>query len=370
MHIQESLEVGGLENGVVNVANNLDKGLFRTTICCINRLGNLAERIENPNVSCLTLDEGEGKKPMLPLTLSRLMNQKEVHIVHTHNFYSGIYGILAATCRLRRIGVIHGEHGMTQYRRTRRLSVAKHLYRLADRVVTMSKEQELFFRNLGIPDRKVVTILNGVDLKKFEPGRDVVKKKRELGMERAKIIVGCAGRLSAEKGQRYLIEALGLLNREAPETHLLLAGDGPARDELLALSNQLGLSEQIHFVGSRNDMHEIYPLFDVFCLPSLTEGLSNVLLEAMASRAPIVATAVGGNRELLRHGETALLVPSGSEKSLAEAITMLIADAGLRTELARKARMYVEDKFSLTRMVADYSNLYLELWSSLNKTVQ
>ena len=291
------------------------------------------------------------------------MQERNVDIVHTHNFYAGFYGISAARLRGRTIRIVHGEHGMAQYKRKRRLLIGRVIYPLAHKIVTMSKDQELFFKRLGIPGDKLVTILNGVDLSRFNGVIDREEKKTELGLSGANAIIGCVGRLSEEKGHQYLIRAIKHVNQKIPGVHLVLVGDGAARTALGELTRELDMERLIHFFGNRDDVNEIYPVLDLFCLPSLTEGLANALLEAMACRLPIVATSVGGNKELLTQMKNGVMVPSGSATSLAEAITMVLSDGGLRTSLAETGRRFVEEKFSLKRMVDDYANLYLELRS-------
>jgi len=369
MHIQESLEVGGLENGVVNVVNNLEEESFRSTICCLKRIGSLADRICNPQVSCFCLKQKEGKRIFLPLILRKIIREQRVDIVHTHNFYGGLYGIIAAKIAGGNIKIVHGEHGSLQRENRRRIFLSMIIYSLSDKVVAMSRHQETFLNAIGISSKKTLTIQNGVDLKKFNiwPISIIQKKKRELNLVNAKTVIGCIGRLSQEKGHQYLIDAMNTVCSIIPETHLVLVGDGPLSKRLKEHVSALNLTLNIHFLGNRKDVNEIYPIFDIFALPSLSEGLSNVILEAMACHIPIIATDIRGNREILVHNETAILVPPALPSSLSEAILMLLEDPEKKDKLARAGREFVEKHFSLLRMVDNYAEMYRQLVSSTRK---
>jgi sugar transferase (PEP-CTERM/EpsH1 system associated) len=369
LHIQESLEVGGLENGVVNVANGLDPDLFRSTICCLNRLGPLAERLTNPEASCFSLDQREGKRILLPLRLGALIRRLDVDVVHTHNFYSGLYGIPAARLAGRGVRVVHGEHGMFQHEPRRRQLLGRVAYPFADRVIAVARDQEAILRDLGVPAEKLLTIFNGVDLDRFQPSEEALAHRHEVGCADAKAVIGCVGRLSEEKGHRYLIEAFQGISRAWAGVHLVIVGDGPLRKDLERYASGLACADRVHFTGRRQDVHEIYPMFDVFVLPSLSEGLPNAVLEAMACGRPVVATDVGGTREIL-DTRTALMVPPGSAARLADAIVRLLEDSVLRRQLGEALRVHVEEHWSLKRMVEDYSRVYSELASSRRRALE
>jgi glycosyltransferase involved in cell wall biosynthesis len=367
MHVQESLEIGGLENGVINVSNGLDQSSFKTTICCLNRLGPLTGRIRNPNVSYFTLDQGEGKALHVPLTLRRIFRESSVDIVHTHDFYSGIYGIIGGRLAGGRVHVVHGEHGMILKDSRRRHIFGGLVYRLAHKHILVSRDLEVFMNRLGITPSKTVTILNGVDLDKFSSKRnlhDLKNKKKELGLPGTARLIGCIGTFSEKKGHRYLISAMKRIYDLMTDVHLVMIGDGPLGNNLRNQALELGLLERVHFIESRDDLDEVYPIFDIFAFPSLWgEGIANVLLEAMASGVPIVATNIRGNNELLRDDETALLASPESEEALSHNVMSLLSDSERSLRLSQAARRYVEQHFSLERMVNQYADIYRDLVS-------
>lgn len=357
LHVQESLEPGGLENGVVNLANGLEPGRFRTTICCLKRVGELAGRISNPQVAIVDLGQGPGKRPGLWFSLRTLIRDLEVDVVHTHNFYSGFYGVPAAFWSGRPVAIVHGEHGMLQHEPKRRLLLARLIYSLADTVLSVARDQERILRQLGIPAAKVRTILNGVDLGRFTAAAGEVPDEPLPAWAGRGAVIGAVGRLSPEKGHRNLLNAFALLAATRPEARLVLVGDGPARGELERLAHQKGMSDRVHFLGMRTDVERIYPLFNVFVLPSLSEGMPNALLEAMSAGLPIVATAVGEVADVVGE-DAAVLVAPGSVQELVDAIAELLDRGERAAALGSAARRCVEKRFSLAAMIGHYEELY------------
>jgi sugar transferase (PEP-CTERM/EpsH1 system associated) len=362
VHVQESLEVGGLENGVVNISNGLDQERFRTTICCLNRLGPLSLRLDNPQVRFLCLDERDGKRPGLFFRLQRLFSDIRPDIVHTHNYYSGFYGIVGARLS-RRPRIVHGEHGNPLVASMVQRAVVRHVYPMAHCVLTVSQELGRVLVRAGVPEGKIKCILNGVDTRKFGPAKADVRgpKRHALGIEESHVLFGYVGRISAEKGVDRLLQAFARVNRSYRHTRLAIVGDGPMLGTLKSLSESMGIGEAVSFLGSRDDVHELYPLFDVFVLPSLVEGLSNVVLEAMACGLAVVATDVGGNSELIAQGQNGIIVPSDSVERLAEVMEALVVDRERRERLAAAALGCAKWDLSLDRMIQDYARLYVGL---------
>ncbi|MCS6861161.1 MAG: glycosyltransferase, partial [Abditibacteriales bacterium] len=230
-------------------------------------------------------------------------------------------------------------------------------------------------QTVGIPPERITVIYNGVDLDRFE-----TCARRRVGVgdhdasgegecrpslpessttaSRATFHVGCVGTLRPVKGHRYLIEAIAAVREKVPHVHLSLVGDGPARGELDDLRQRLGLNGCVSLLGMRDDVDALLKQFDVFVLPSLSEGISNALLEAMAAGLPVVATDVGGNPEVVQHGVTGLLVPPQDSRALAEALWQLLTDADGRCAMGRKGRERVETYFSLSAMAQRYGEIY------------
>jgi sugar transferase (PEP-CTERM/EpsH1 system associated) len=356
MHILPSLEIGGMENGVVNLVNGMDKNVFRPFVCCLEREGPLKEKLRR-DVTVLNLRQKEGIRFLLPFQLSVLFKKHGISIVHTHNFYTSLYGIIGA--RIAHVPVIiHGEHGMLMQQKKRRKIIAGLLIRGTDCVTTVSEELEGFLVNsMGISKNRVVTIKNGVELAKFE-NSNCESLRSSLGLQVENLVIGSVGRMVPVKDHVSLISAFAQVNRIIPNTKLLLIGDGPLHGQLERAAKDSGVFEKTRFLGERSDIHDLLELMDVFVSASLSEGMSNVILEAMASKLPVVATQVGNNPQLISDGITGRLVPAQQPATLAKAIVDVLSDAKKAKTMGKSGYEFVKQNFSLEKMVKDYEDLY------------
>lgn len=350
-HIVLSLEPGGLENGVVNVINGLDPAEFRSSVCCLQRAGEFAERL-GPDVAIASMDLRPGNDPWMPLRVARLLRRWDVDIVHTRNAESFFYGILAA--RLARVpAVVHSEHGRVFPEKPMRALAQRLLLRHVDAAFAVSEQlRSDLVRELRIPTDRFEVLYNGVDVERFQ--RDQTRGgPRDTGG----LLIGSVGRLAAVKNYALLLHAIARLP-EARSCRLVLIGEGPERAALTQLAAQLGLERRVEFSGHRDDVPQLLQGLDIFVLPSLSEGMSNTLLEAMAAGLPVVASDVGGNRELIESERTGLLFPSGDVAALAEQLGRLLGAADLRARLGGAAALRARSEFSMEAMLARYASLY------------
>jgi sugar transferase (PEP-CTERM/EpsH1 system associated) len=358
MHVVYSLEPGGMEFGVVKLVNGLDRSRVESAVCATSPGGPLRSLVAD-HVPVFELSRRRGNDPKLVWDLFRLFRRERPHLVHTHGWGTLLEGLMAA--RLARVPlVVHGEHGTLQLKSHQRRA-QRWGWRLVDQVLSVSSrlaarmEQETRF-----PEERVHTIRNGVDLARF--GRmSKLEARRALGLEDGDLVVGTVGRLVPVKDQATLIEAMAVAASAGVTGVLVLAGDGPLRAELERRAAQLGIGERVRLLGHRPDVQTVLAALDVFVLSSVSEGLSNTILEAMASGLPVVATRVGGADELVEEGVTGLLVPAGQAPSLAAAIVQLAQSESLRARMGRNARQRIEAEFALPVMVSRYEQLYLRL---------
>lgn len=356
MHLLPSLEIGGMENGVVNLVNAIDRERFESSICCLEREGTLKSRLR-PDVSVICLHQKEGIRWFLPFVLGCLFRKENVDIIHTHNFHTFLYGIIAA--RIFRIPVvIHGEHGLSAYTHNRRTRATAFLSRWADEILTVSADLRELLIQEGIKESKIRAILNGIDTTLFNLPPATEAEKASFGIAPGDIVIGAVGRLVPVKDHKTLIAACGILNAGFPRLKLLIIGDGPAKEELMRYAGSLALSDKVIFAGQRNDTRALYRLMNIFALSSLSEGMSNVILEAMASRLPVAATNVGDNPLLVEEGKTGLLVGPGSPELLAAAIKKILHEPGLAARMSEAGFRRVQERFSLARMVREYEAVY------------
>jgi len=300
------------------------------------------------------------------LRMARVFRALRPDIVHTRN-WTCIDAILGA--RLAGVPhVIHGEHGReaadpTGANRLRR-RVRRALAPLVSQFVTVSRDLNRWLvEDVRVPARKVRTIYNGVDTDRFAPG-DREAARRALDIPAGWGVVGTVGRLDPVKDQAGLLRAFAVASAQRPSV-LLIVGDGPLRAELDALGRGLGLDDRLRLLGDRQDVAQILRALDCFVLPSVGEGISNAILEAMATALPVVATRVGGNVELVEDGETGLLVEVGQPEGLVRALECYLGDSGIARKHGAAARVRVEREFGLARMLTGYGDLYRSLVGGL-----
>lgn len=346
-HITSGLEVGGLEKLLVEFARLADRTRFELTFISLSDRGALAQQMESLGCEVHVMNAPTGFRPRLVPQLAGLLRRLRVDMVHTHDIRPLIYGAPAA--RVARVpGVIHTRHGQ-DFRDTRRQMTLHNLAaRLTDRFVCISEDNAELTIHGGVAAKRVRTIRNGVDLARFshsgpQPGGPAVT----------------VARLSPEKSIHTLLRACAVAVRERPSFRLKIAGDGPCRAALESLRDELGLEGVVTFLGPVDDVPALLAEAGMFVLPSLTEGISLTLLEAMACGLPVVATRVGGNPEVVVDSETGLLVPAGQPEILARAILHLDRDPELCRRFGSAGRRRVERYFDVRQMVAAYELLYL-----------
>jgi sugar transferase (PEP-CTERM/EpsH1 system associated) len=358
VHVVHCLEIGGLETGIVNLVNAPRAGQ-RHAIICMTRGGANRANIR-PDVSVFELNKSDGHDLRTFARLIGLLRRLRPAVVHTRN-WAAFDGVLAARLAgVRRIA--HGEHGRDiadpDGRNRRRKVLRRLLAPMVDRFTTVSDDlRRWLVEEVGIAPAKVVRIHNGVDTERYAPGdRDEIRAR--LGIRSCQTVVGTVGRLDPVKDQATLIQAFARL---AAEAVLVIAGDGPCRNELRDQATALGLGDRVRFLGERHDVSQVLRAMDVFVLPSIAEGISNTILEAMATGLPVVATRVGGNPELVVPGVTGQLVPRQNPDALAESIGEYLSDPVQRSDHGAHARARATGVFGLDAMRDAYADLYARL---------
>ncbi|MCP4350577.1 MAG: glycosyltransferase [Desulfobacterales bacterium] len=361
MHLIHELGAGGAENGIINQVNHINPNLFETSVCTFIRGGSQTGRLNRSRTSLFELGKKDGNDITLPFRLGKLLMKWKPHILHTHAWGTLCEGLFGA--KLSNIPVIvHGEHGTIQQKKTN-IYVQRLVWGFTDQVLSVSHEHaKELAATIGYPRQKIRVVINGVDTERFSRKKENKIIRDSLGIKKDDVVIGTLGRLVPVKNQSLLIKAFAVLTERFPNIKLMLVGDGPLKDDLTELANSLGLSSQVIFPGRRSDTPEMLNCMDIFALTSLSEGMSNTILEAMSSGLPVVATNVGGNPELVDDDVTGILVQSDNGKALADAFTALTENPDTRKDMGRSGRKRVENLFSLEAMVRNYEKLYLELY--------
>jgi sugar transferase (PEP-CTERM/EpsH1 system associated) len=365
VHVVYRFDVGGLENGLANLVNRLPVASYRHVIVALTEVTEFRRRIVREDVDYVSLHKGAGHGFRLFPRLYRLFRSLEPAIVHTRNLAA-----LEASVPAWLAGVpvrIHGEHGRDVSDldgTSRKYRLVRRAYRpFVTRYVALSRDLQQYLQTgVGVPETNIAQIYNGVDTNRFAPA---VRSRTPIAgcpfTAPDAWLVGTVGRMQAVKDQVTLAEAfvraVGIQPR-GDRLRLVIAGDGPLRGAAEAVLDAAGLRDRAWLPGEREDIPEILRGLDCFVLPSLAEGISNTILEAMASGLPIVATRVGGNAELVEDGLTGRLVPAANADSMAAAIGAYFENPATARRHARAARLAAVRNFSLDRMVSEYRSLY------------
>lgn len=300
--------------------------------------------------------------------LYRIFRSREYQIVHTHSVKAGLLGRLAAWWAGVPV-IIHTYHGVPFEIDGR---VKSKLYFILERFVGYITDQmvcvgEVLRQQVAawkmVPEKKLITIYSGIDFPSYASKRTSPEVKRELGLQGAWPIVGCVGRLSEQKAQQYLIEAVSLLTDKYPQFKLLLVGEGELRAVLQREIQDLSLSSTVSLMGERDDIADLLTIFDVYAMSSRWEGVGRALTEAMHWGLPIVATAVNGVEEVIIHEETGFLVPPHDPRALAAAIDCLVSDVALAKRLGSNARRRARELMDGEQMIMNIEELYARLIS-------
>jgi sugar transferase (PEP-CTERM/EpsH1 system associated) len=367
-HVIHRLDFGGLENGLVNLINLLPADEFRHAVVSLTTASSFRNRLR-PGIEVIELNRRDGQDWNLYRHLYRTFRRLRPAIVHTRNLATLEAQLPAWLAGVR--GRIHGEHGRDvhdldnkarKYRWLRRAFVP-----LVQRYIPLSQELERYLgAEVGVSARKIRRICNGVDTARFAPAEHARAWLDAAPFAAAgRIVIGSLGRMAAVKDPLLLADAFIRLVAQLPEGRarlaLVMAGDGDLRPRVAARLAEAGLASICWLPGSRNDTAEFLRALDIFVLPSLAEGISNTILEAMASGLPVVATDVGGNAELVRTGVTGALVPRADPEALAAALYRYVADPELRRAHGMAGRERAVSEFSLENMVANYAKVYREV---------
>lgn len=362
LHVVDSLGKGGLENGLVNLISRLDPHRFEHVVCAMRRLGPNAERLEaaGARVVCLA---GETGAHFQIGALIRKIREVSPDLVHSRN-WSAIEAVLAGKW-VGAGGVIHSEHGLepdtAKAEPWRRNCFRRLAFEAADRVLSVSNQlRDLHARRTGFSARRITVIHNGVDSDRFRPDTALRASVRaELGIAEDQYCIGCVGNLTPVKDYRTALQALGALDKTCKDWRFLVIGEGAERPQLEEfVQSHPEWRHRVTFLGLSHRVPEFLAAMDVYVLSSVIEGISNSLLEAMASGLPAVATAVGGNPEVVVDGESGLLFPAADSNRLAEQLLLLRHQPELRARLSTQARRRVREEFSIDSMVQSYQELY------------
>ncbi len=369
--------IGGTEKQVAALLRRVDRERFEPNLGCLRRWGPLLEELEQeygpiPEYRIRNLYSPGTLRQQLRLAAA--LRRQRVQVLHSYNFYANVFSVPAA--RLAGVPcVIASIRDMGVYLTPRQQYVHKMVCRLADRVVVNAEAIKTWLVEQGFRPERILVIPNGVDVARFNsrPDRSDPGFRARLGLPSGAPVVVLLARLHPDKGIEQFLRAAARVSVRFPRAVFLVVGecftgrggvfaeDHEYPRKLAQVASSLGIGAHVRLPGFIEDVPRLLRHATLSVLPSLSEGLSNTLLESMAAGVPVVATRVGGTAEAITHGEHGLLVPPGDEIALAEAMTAILADQQLAERLGEQARERIVERYSLERMVRDTQNLYLNL---------
>ena len=368
-HVVHRFSVGGLENGIVNLINRMPAQRWRHLVVALTEVDpQFAARLRRDDVPCIALHKPPGQGLWLYPRLFRLFRQTRPALVHTRNLGTLEYQLPAWAAGVP--ARVHGEHGRDaddlQGTNRRHIWLRRAYRPFVQHQIALGSELAGYLRErVGVPASQLTPICNGVDDERFAPAaaRRPIAGCPFTGP--GLWLVGTVGRMQTVKAQPLLARAfVAVLERHPewrPRLRLVMVGDGPLRAECEAVLGAAGVADLAWLPGERGDVPDVMRGLDCFVLPSLVEGISNTILEAMASGLPVLATDVGGNRDLVEPGVTGELVAAGDVGALAAALAAFAADPARSAEFGRAGRHAVESRFSLPAMVQSYERVYERL---------
>lgn len=359
LHLITGLEIGGTETMLLKMLPCLQSD-FDNHVCCIIGHGPIGKQLENVGIPVFYLDLQPVSIFRSVLRFRNIIKDFQPDLLVTYLIHADLFG--------RIFGHIFGIKRIACSQRGKLLQWE--FLRLADFltkslvtkyiVQTEVAKQELT-KKLRLPAEKIAVIPNAIDVTEFEFELDKEDKRASLGLSIDDIVITCVSKLRREKGHEYLLEAFEEIHEKYPKTKLLIAGDGERRQELLDQTLHYSSKSSIFFLGNRDDIKEILRISDIFVLPTLGEGMSNAVMEAMASELPIITTDIPENQELIKHENTGVLIPTRSSLSIAAAAESLLDKEERRLLLAKNAKQHITTEFNMSATTKKISFLYSQL---------
>lgn len=358
LHVVHSLEPGGMENGLVNMARALTPRGFEFHVACLERRGAFAARLPSPD-RAFVLGKKTGFSPGAVWHLGSAISRLHPDIIHSHNLGPLIYSSLA-TLDGHRVPVIQGEHSqLTHDERTpRRLRQRRWLYRGCRAIHTVSTAMRDELVSFGFPAQKISAITNGVDTVHFAPG-DRQAARTAIGLPADARCLGIVGRFGPYKQHLQLIDAFEVVAAKFPAAHLLIAGGGGSEEATVAArAESSSARERIHLLGFQADPRTCYHALDLLVIPSTNEGLSNVALEAMACGVPALVRSGCGHEQIITSGCDGWVSGLSSAENLADELARILSTPASLVDFGTNARKKVVEQFSLASMTDAYEHLY------------
>jgi glycosyltransferase involved in cell wall biosynthesis len=360
LQVIPTLVRGGAEKQLTLLATRLPRDEFDVHVAVLTHDGPYHETLDRHGIPVTIINKTRKIDLAAYWRLKRFIRQLRPDIAHTWIFAANCYGRQAA--RAARVPhIVAGERCVDRWKVWHELAIDRYLARHTQRIAVNSSGVRDFYVQHGLPEEKFVVIPNGIE--PFDVVNHVSREAllEELGLPPDTRLIGAVGRLWPQKRYKDLIWSTELLRVVRDDTHLLIVGEGPQRDQLMRYCEQVQIHERVHFLGQRDDVSQLLPHFDCFWIGSGYEGQSNALMEAMSAGIPAVATDIPGNRDLVVPEQTGYLVPLGDSAAFARKTSLLLDDPNLASQLGQQAQQRMLDEFSVDKMVERHAQFYRQL---------
>ena len=359
LHVVLSLSPGGTERLVIEMATRMASG-GNASVCCLDEPGVWSQELTDRGIPVIGLGRQPGFHPLLGYRIGRLAERLGADVIHCHHYSPFVYSSIAAVLR-KRLPVVFTEHGRLSDAppTLKRRLVNPVLARIPRQVVAVSADLRDYMIRDGFPAERVEVIHNGIDVGPKPDAAERRVARRLLGLSERAVVFGTVGRLDTVKDLGTLVDAFAAVRMAIPDpVALVIIGDGAELDALQVRVRAHDLGDAVCFLGYRQDVRRLLPALDVYVNSSIHEGVSLTIVEAMAAALPVVATAVGGNPEVVVDQQTGMLVLPRDPRALADALLTLAASGDSRRSMGDRGRLRAEQSFTIDRMVDQYYRAY------------
>lgn len=360
LHIFSTLPVGGAEMLMLNIVKNIDRERFDIVVCCLGQEGATGRQIKDYGVEVISFNSRRlgGLNIPLLLRLKDFIRERRFDAVHTHMYHANLYGRVAAW--MAGVPTIFSSvHNIYQRRKRHRMLINRLLAKITKKIIVgTTAVKEDVKRYDHVPEKKIEIIPYGIDTELFTEEHERSKIRENIGLNPVDFVVGNVARLEKAKGQEFLIKAIRLLKDKGLSVKCLIVGSGTLEGELKDMVGRLGIESDVIFLGTRQDLPQLFSAMDVFVFPSLWEGLPLSLLSAMAAGLPVITTYVGGIKDIIVDGRNGIVIPISDPLAIADAIEKTFKETELRRRLSEYGRREVIQHHSAKAMTKRLEDKY------------
>lgn len=362
IHLIQSLDSGGCENMLLRSLPLIKK--FEHVIITLRKRGELASKFEEKGIKVLSVNQHSMLDFNSYIRLIKIIKSIKPNLIITYLFHADIIGrlVLQSIIKTKVIPFLRTSYNHKKYWQAR--MVEKITKRWAAQYLANSESVKNYYvKHIGVNRNKITVIPNGIDTNYYDKIAPDHSLRMGLGINEKECVLICVANLHVNKGHKYLLEAFESLYKRHKDIQILIVGDGVEKNNLKNQIKEYESRNNVHFLGKRGDIPKLLKISDIFVLPTLFEGMSNAIMEAMASGLPVVSTDIAENRELISTQDTGVLVHTSSSKALGEALEVLIDNSKIRRSLGQNGKSAISTKYDInhtTSKLSDYIYTYTE----------